>query len=73
MLNQKKEFIVQKRSMDKDYCPGYIDLAAGGIVGLIEDEDESAARELEEELGIVDPSPKYLFKLRYEDECSKCW
>ena len=39
--------------MQKDYCPGFIDLAAGGVVGMAEpDVDMSAAREVEEELGI---------------------
>jgi hypothetical protein len=41
------KFIVQKRSMQKDYCPGYIDLAAGGVVSYSDIEiDKSAAREL---------------------------
>lgn len=43
--------------MQKDYCPGYLDLAAGGIVGINEDEDTNAARELNEELGIQEPDP----------------
>ena len=28
--------LVQKRSMKKDYCPGYFDLANGGVVGADE-------------------------------------
>ncbi len=59
--------------MQKDYCPGYIDLASGGVVGINEDEDTSARRELTEELGIEAPDPKFLFKFRYEDEVSKVW
>jgi 8-oxo-dGTP pyrophosphatase MutT (NUDIX family) len=43
--------------MKKDYCPGYLDLAAGGVVGFEEDEDQNAKRELEEELSIVEPNP----------------
>ena len=44
--------------MQKDYCPGYIDLAAGGLVSYGDtDIDKSAARELEEELGITRPNP----------------
>ena len=64
---------MQKRSSLKDYCPGYLDLAAGGCVGMNEDEDENAKRELQEELGIVEPDPKYLFNFPYEDENSRCW
>jgi 8-oxo-dGTP pyrophosphatase MutT (NUDIX family) len=49
---------VQKRSMQKDYCPGYIDLAAGGVVGMEDtDVDESAKREVQEELGVEGTSP----------------
>ena len=32
--------------MKKDYCPGFIDLAAGGVIGAGEDEDLSAIREI---------------------------
>jgi hypothetical protein len=32
--------------MRKDYCPGYLDFAAGGVIGVEENEDLSAAREL---------------------------
>ena len=28
--------LVQKRSLKKDYCPGYYDLANGGVVGADE-------------------------------------
>jgi 8-oxo-dGTP pyrophosphatase MutT (NUDIX family) len=60
--------------MQKDYCPGFIDLAAGGIVGMEDkDVDISAAREVEEELGIpYNPQnkPEYLLKFSYSDECT---
>jgi 8-oxo-dGTP pyrophosphatase MutT (NUDIX family) len=60
--------------MQKDYCPGFIDLAAGGIVGMEDkDVDISAAREVEEELGIpYNPlsKPEYLLKFAYSDECT---
>ena len=60
VINQTKKFIVQKRSLQKDYCPGFIDLAAGGVIGADDmDEDLSAAREVEEELGIPNPVPLY--------------
>jgi 8-oxo-dGTP pyrophosphatase MutT (NUDIX family) len=39
--------------MQKDYCPGFIDLGAGGVITMSEkDPDDGAAREVEEELGI---------------------
>ncbi|TNV73157.1 hypothetical protein FGO68_gene2666 [Halteria grandinella] len=73
-INEEQKFIVQKRSMNKDYCPGFIDLAAGGVVAFQDtDIDLSAARELEEELGITAPNPQYLFKFKYEDSNTRCW
>lgn len=39
--------------MKKDYCPGYFDLANGGVVGGDETDEENARRELEEEIGIT--------------------
>jgi 8-oxo-dGTP pyrophosphatase MutT (NUDIX family) len=56
--------------MQKDYCPGYIDLAAGGIVNYDdEDVDTNAKREVEEELGIISQDkPRYLFKFPYQDQ-----
>lgn len=44
--NTKQQFLVQKRTMLKDWCPGYYDLVTGGVVGAGEDDDESAQREL---------------------------
>ena len=47
------EILVQKRTDTKDWCPGYHDLAAGGIIQFDESYELSAQRELEEELGIT--------------------
>ena len=42
------------RSLQKDYCPGFFDLAsAGGVVDAGEDDRVGAMRELEEELGVT--------------------
>jgi isopentenyldiphosphate isomerase len=32
VYNSKGQFYVLKRSMNKDYCPGYYDLANGGVM-----------------------------------------
>ncbi|RHY27989.1 hypothetical protein DYB32_006356 [Aphanomyces invadans] len=45
-------YYVQRRSSTKDYCPGLLEPMAGGVVKFDEAYDESAARELEEEMGI---------------------
>lgn len=32
--NSQGEYYVQKRTMLKDYCPGYYEVVAGGVVGV---------------------------------------
>lgn len=39
--------------MRKDYCPGYFDLANGGVQAADETDELNAQRELEEEIGIT--------------------
>lgn len=34
--NSQGQFYVQKRTMIKDYCPGYYEVVAGGVVGVSE-------------------------------------
>ncbi|KAM3573935.1 hypothetical protein VYU27_004132 [Nannochloropsis oceanica] len=59
--NSQGQFYVQKRTMIKDYCPGYYE--AGETYA------ENAGREVEEELGIPPTAPKaHLFTFLYEDE-----
>ncbi len=39
--------------MQKSYCPGFYDLATGGVVNADDEDDEvNARREVQEELGI---------------------
>ncbi|MDO2947027.1 NUDIX hydrolase YfcD [Aeromonas simiae] len=45
--------VVQRRTLSKDFCPGMLDACCGGVVSAGEQYDESALRELGEELGIV--------------------
>jgi len=66
VFNHAGEVLVQKRTDIKDWCPGRYDLAAGGIIQYDEPYDLSAARELEEELGITPPL-RYEFQLFYDD------
>ncbi len=47
------ELCVHRRTLSKALYPGYWDVAAGGMVLADESYAESAARELEEELGIA--------------------
>ena len=45
-------FMVQKRSITKGYCPGFWDLANGGVMDPGETDLENAIREIQEEVGI---------------------
>jgi isopentenyldiphosphate isomerase len=72
--NTSKQFLVQKRTMQKDYCPGYFDLVTGGVVGAGEDDDESASRELAEELGVqLDLKPCNIGTFKFEDSTNRVW
>ena len=67
VINTSNELLVQKRTMIKDYCPGFYDLAsAGGVVDAGEDDDVSAERELEEELGLIGYKLSKLFTFKHE-------
>ncbi|MHA6492393.1 NUDIX hydrolase [Pseudomonas borbori] len=52
LFNSAGELCVHRRTLSKALYPGYWDVAAGGMVLSDESYAESAARELEEELGI---------------------
>ena len=73
VFNSRGELYVQKRTMSKDIYPGYYDIAAGGVVLAGESYDESAVRELEEELGIRDTPLTFHFEFRHEDEKNIVW
>jgi 8-oxo-dGTP pyrophosphatase MutT (NUDIX family) len=51
-LDPATEVVVHRRAEWKDVCPGYWDLAFGGVCGVGEDWPTSARRELAEEAGI---------------------
>jgi 8-oxo-dGTP pyrophosphatase MutT (NUDIX family) len=52
VFDSQDRLYVQHRTLIKDVFPGYWDLAAGGVVLAGETYEESAERELAEELGI---------------------
>ena len=52
LFNSAGQLCVHRRTLSKALYPGYWDVAAGGMVQEGEDYAESAARELEEELGV---------------------
>ncbi len=52
LFNSAGELCVHRRTLSKAIYPGYWDVAAGGMVQADESYKDSAARELEEELGV---------------------
>ena len=68
VVNSKKEILLQKRSMKKDYYPGYYDASVGAQVLSGESYKEAALRETEEELGFV---PRELSKVCDYDSFSE--
>jgi len=72
VFNKKGEIFVQKRTMIKDIYPGFFDIAAGGVVQHGESYEESARRELLEELGVT-AELEFLFDRYFADEQNKVW
>ncbi len=73
VFNSAGELFVQKRTMGKDIYPGYWDVAAGGVVLAGESYEESARRELAEELGVSGVPLRFLFDQYYEDADNRVW
>jgi len=73
VFNSQGKLFVQKRTMIKDIYPGYYDIAAGGVVLAGESYDESAERELFEELGIRDIPLTSHFEFKHADDHNTVW
>ena len=73
VFNQAGDLFVQKRTKTKDVYPGYYDVAAGGVVLTGESYEESAERELAEELGIEGVKLTPCFDNYFEDTVNKVW
>jgi 8-oxo-dGTP pyrophosphatase MutT (NUDIX family) len=71
--NSSNYFYVQKRSMLKDYCPGFFDPCPGGVVAAGESYEETNGREIEEEMGIKGVPCDHLFTFYYEDKRIRCF
>lgn len=73
VFNPEGALYVQKRTMTKDVFPGYYDPATGGVVLAGESYEESAIRELEEEMGIRNVPLTRLFDFYFADERTRAW
>lgn len=60
VINSKGKLLLQKRSLNKDYYPGFFDISVGAQVIACESYLETAFREIKEELGF---QPQKLIKI----------
>ena len=74
IVNEKGEFLIQKRSSRCEHYPGIWSLTAGRIQAG-ETPAQGCAREIEEEIGIVIPAKElyHLEHLNREDESHMIW
>lgn len=73
VINRRGQLFVQKRTATKDIYPGYWEIAAGGVVLAGESYEQSARRELAEELGIDNRLLVAHFDHYYEADDNKVW
>jgi len=73
VFNEQKELFLQKRTATKDLYPSCWDVAAGGVVLAGESYEESAQRELAEELGVAGVSFTPLFDQYFEEDDNRVW
>lgn len=64
-LDSRDRVYVHRRTETKDVFPGMYDMFVGGVVGAGESFETAATREIDEELGIRGPRPRYLFRHLY--------
>lgn len=58
LCDRQGRFLVEVRTLSKDYAPGLLDACVGGVVTAGEDPDVAARRELFEEVGVDASSEK---------------
>ncbi len=73
VFNDRGELFLQKRTRTKDIYPGFWDVAAGGVVLADETYEDSAKRELAEELGVTGVPLHFHFDHYYESQGNRVW
>ncbi|MHB8763536.1 MAG: NUDIX hydrolase YfcD [Deferrisomatales bacterium] len=73
VFNSRGELCLQKRTRTKDVYPGCWDVAAGGVVLAGEGYEESAERELAEELGVRGAPLAPLFEFFHDAPDNRVW
>lgn len=71
IFNDAGELYLQKRSMNKDIQPGKWDTAVGGHIDYGETVEEALRREVREELGITDFTPRFMTRYVFESAVEK--
>ena len=71
--NSAGQLLVQRRTLTKDVYPGYLDPTTGGVVLAGESYEESAARELAEEMGISGVELETLFDFWFDHAGIAVW
>jgi isopentenyldiphosphate isomerase len=71
--NPSGEIYVHRRTATKDVFPRMYDMVVGGMVTAGETYEETARRELAEELGVVGVEPAFLLKHRYRGDENNAW
>ncbi|RHY89665.1 hypothetical protein DYB35_004828 [Aphanomyces astaci] len=69
----KGDFYVQRRTLIKDYCPGFLDPMAGGVVQAGESYEDNALREVEEEMGVSGVPLTFVCTFFYQDTSTVVW
>jgi 8-oxo-dGTP pyrophosphatase MutT (NUDIX family) len=73
VFDSRGRLFVQDRTMTKDIFPGFHDLCTGGVVLAGEGYEESARRELEEEIGVTGAELAFLFDFYGEYAGQRVW
>lgn len=73
LFNSAGQLCVHRRTLSKALYPGYWDVAAGGMVQEGEDYALSAARELEEELGIAGVPLREHGRFYFDEPGNRLW
>lgn len=71
--NSQGQVYVHRRTDTKDLFPGLHDMFVGGVVSRGESYETAALREIEEELGIRGPIPRWLFDHLYVGPRNHSW
>lgn len=73
VFNSQQKIFLQKRTQSKDVYPGYYDIATGGVVLAGETYEESAERELAEEIGAKNIPLSKHFDFFHQDSHCRVW